>query len=157
MMLFCRSGRINEGTKCNYYNCLSLNPKGSAGCKGFKHASSCIHSQCLEQAEIRNYGKMHSLIPTLDISTESMNNRVAETNRRVASSAPTDRGELCAGITGRKQGQWAMPVLYQENRTCFVFLRISLSPFHSDNTHFLTTRVSGNCPNICHCFYVTHY
>lgn len=57
---------------------------------------------------------------TLDLRTESMNNRVAETNRRVACSAPTDRKELCVSRDERRRTRWATSVLHQRNRTCFV-------------------------------------
>lgn len=57
---------------------------------------------------------------TQDLRTKSVNNRVAETNRRVACSAPTDRKELCVSRDERRRTRWAASVLHQRNRTCFV-------------------------------------
>lgn len=67
--------------KCNYYHCLSHTPIGQAGGEGACRCL-CAHSHTVMRMSINL--RIQTKITSVDVFTESMNNGVTETNRRVA-------------------------------------------------------------------------
>lgn len=111
MRLFSRTGWVNEGTKrkCNYYHCLSHTPKWPACGKGLctrLHTYTHIYTLMKISRNKRIWTEITEMSSpkwALDVCTESMNNGIAETNKRVVSSAPMDKEALCVSRNERRR------------------------------------------------------
>lgn len=82
-----------------------------------------------------------------------MNNCVAETNTRVAVSAPTDKGQICVEIQCKRGKQAYSWLSSHKNKASSVFLSNPLnSCLFTQRAQMFTTYVSGICTQISCCF-----